>query len=412
MPPRTARTLTLPSGRVVEVHPGPARGGAGLAQALEALLAGRVLALPERTPVDPRTLPLEDAQVLRVVLVQLGALREGTARRPCENCGVSTRARPAEQVPLGPYVDAERDEELDAPFDFARAHDVPPFRAGRAVVRSIELAPRTLADVEALWRRGRADAPPGGTWFAAALGVRAIGPERRAGAIARLLADPRCFEEVARLWLDAHYGPRLSAAVRCPSCGARVSFPAPAERELPEPPERPAREGFPEIEAFEALVRRLAPRPFRLARARNVDLVVDDGVPHCDEGGAPLLGSYLPASRPDEVGPVRAAEIRLYYRTFSREWRFDPGFDLDAEIEETIRHELEHHVHALAGVDPMDDDERGEIADDERREIGSRALRRRVASEATGDFVDFVKRTWLFWLIVFAIVAWLAERGG
>ncbi len=49
-------------------------------------------------------------------------------------------------------------------------------------------------------------------------------------------------------------------------------------------------------------------------------------------------------------------------------WHEDGPFDWDAELAETIEHELEHHMAYLVGDDPMDEEER-----DGDRERGARA---------------------------------------
>jgi len=407
--PRPPSRLHLPSGKAVRVRFPQPDGGTDLPAALRTLRAARISDGASGEPVVADDLALEDAQVLRVLLVQAGVLGEEEVTSACENCGEDVRARPSELVPLGPFADGELDDpDLDQPFDFAGPHAIEPVRAGGRVVREIMLAPRTLGDVASLWE---APSPRGATRaLVGALGVRALGSERKAGRPAELLAEPRLMDEVARLWLAAHYPPRLEVFERCAACGARARFFAPAVRELAEPPPLPpAREGFPSADDFERMVREAAPRQFRIARVRGVDLTVVDGVPDVDEGGAPLLGSYTPGSLPEEHGPVRPPEVRIYYRAFRAEWEADPSFDLAAEIDETLRHELEHHVHALAGFDPMDDDERGAIAEEERRAVGSREMRRRAASGAVGDFAEFVRRTWLIWVLIFGALALISH---
>ena len=58
--------------------------------------------------------------------------------------------------------------------------------------------------------------------------------------------------------------------------------------------------------------------------------------------------------------PERPAEVTIFYRTFRAMWNEEGGYDWEAEIRETIEHELEHHVAFLTGDDPMDEAERDE----------------------------------------------------
>ena len=93
----------------------------------------------------------------------------------------------------------------------------------------------------------------------------------------------------------------------------------------------------------------------------------------------------------------------MYYRTFRAMWEEDGPYDWTAELAETIEHELEHHDGWRVGHDPMDDEERAEIA----RERGApgrhedrRPRERRRARAST--WRGFLARTWPIWLIVAA----------
>jgi hypothetical protein len=134
----------------------------------------------------------------------------------------------------------------------------------------------------------------------------------------------------------------------------------------------------------------------------SIRLVVEGGVPACDDGGEPLLGSYVPPGG-DPTAPVGAAEIAVYYRTFRAIWQEDGPYDWHAEVVETIEHELEHHEGWLVGHDPMDHEERAEIERERMRVVGAAATVRQGLGALGADILGFVARTWPIWLIVAAI---------
>jgi hypothetical protein len=100
---------------------------------------------------------------------------------------------------------------------------------------------------------------------------------------------------------------------------------------------------------------------------------------------------------------VGAAEITVYYRTFRAIWEEDGAYDWDAELVETIEHELEHHDGWLVGHDPMDRDERAEIERERVRVVGAAATVREGLSTLRADVLGFAARTWPIWLIVAAV---------
>lgn len=56
------------------------------------------------------------------------------------------------------------------------------------------------------------------------------------------------------------------------------------------------------------------------------------------------------------VGPdTTRSRIILYYGSFRALARMDPEFDWEAEIHETVQHEVKHHLEALAGEDALED---------------------------------------------------------
>jgi hypothetical protein len=301
-------------------------------------------------------------------------------------------------------VDGELgDPELDAPFEFARARTL-----GCGI--SVRLAPRTLDEARALLRR-RHDRPLSlDRATVTAMGVVELDGERRLSRILRKLErlDEASFAELVDLYDEAHYSPRLVARIPC-GCGARPTVGAPYAHELLGAPGGPtprrSNVDLPSVEAFEALADRIAREVLAKRPARGVSIVVDDGVPHCDDGGEPLLGSYLPGGIDPDTFVEAPPMVRLYYRTFVGELSRFSDFDLEAEVRETIEHELEHHAFQVGGDDPMDAEEREEIARNERSLVGARELSRREMARQGADFVAFVRATWPLFAVGAALLA-------
>ena len=131
--------------------------------------------------------------------------------------------------------------------------------------------------------------------------------------------------------------------------------------------------------------------------------LVEGGVAACDDGGEPLLGSYLPPSPGDASTPSRAGEIAVFFRTFRAMWREEGPYDWEAELDETVAHEFEHHLGALRGDDPMDEHEREAIDLEARRIHGEKALIRRDVAALAHDFSGFWRRTWPLWLVLVVV---------
>ncbi|HEX7022025.1 MAG TPA: metallopeptidase family protein [Trueperaceae bacterium] len=75
------------------------------------------------------------------------------------------------------------------------------------------------------------------------------------------------------------------------------------------------------------------------------------------------LGEYLDPGPEDFLGGGGGLgrHVALYYGSFVEVARGDAGFDWEAEIWETLTHELRHHVESLAGDESL-------IVDDLRRD--------------------------------------------
>jgi len=58
----------------------------------------------------------------------------------------------------------------------------------------------------------------------------------------------------------------------------------------------------------------------------------------------------------DWVGPdTTRSRVILYYGSFRAMAQLDPDFDWEAEIHETVQHEVRHHLEALSGEDALDE---------------------------------------------------------
>lgn len=409
------RALTLPSGRRVALsadgerpdEPPASEPRALFEDALDAFESGRVtLATTDGDPLDVADLALADFHALRAVLTQAGVLHEAPVDITCGNCGAELSASPCRDLEIAPFVDGELDDpDLDRTEPFDTPLEVDPILIGRVrQARTVTLAPRTVGDAKRLFSWAISPWDPLDAGVVDALGLRAVGDVTEPERLAKVLSDASDAAKrgFAEAWHAAHYPPRLAAYAPCETCGARATVDAPYDRELTAwldaaPPEAPARP-FVSAEAFadramemaDALVARL-PEP-----ARAVAVVIEDGTPDVDEGGAPLMGGYLPPS------DASHGTVSVYYRTFRAMWNEDGPYDWEDELRETIEHELDHHAAFLRGHDEVDDDERAAIREEEARAVGLRESARRARREAQGSARDFLRSTWPLWALVLA----------
>ncbi|EYF02363.1 metallopeptidase family protein [Chondromyces apiculatus] len=421
----------LPSGRVVRLSDavararaaevaadGEARGEAPWLRDLRVLGGAEVVTDDAGAAVAVGEMRLDDAHVLRALLAWAGVVPEEAGEFTCGNCGEAFAVAPSPLLEVGPFTDGElHDPELDRPFDVRAWHALPALRVRGRVCRRVRFAERTVDEAMALLvaagKRSLRITPA----VAAAMGVTGLGNERRAVAIADALAEAPegAWAAVVELYMEARYPARLVGVQRCAGCGARNDLDVPLERELSRGEVEEAwgrrtvrgrarrREAaFPDLDAFEEEVRGAAERVYRSRGVRNVDLFVDAGVPLCDDGGEPLLGCYTPGGVDPELGIARAPEVRVFYRSFEAAFREDPGFDVRGEIEETLDHEVTHHLHFLSGVDPLDEEERGAIATEEVRRVGVAESARRARRGALADVLGFLRVTWPLWVIAAA----------
>lgn len=407
------RRVHLPSGRVVGLR---ARAVAPRARApkeplfseLLSLVASGDLELTEGgSPLDPSTLSLHDFHALRALATRFGWLAEEPVTIACRNCGQSVDVEPCASLLPGPYVDGELDDpELDETLDLSVAHPIPPvLLPGGRKAREVRLKDVTVAEAMPLHRALRRRRLVVHDAVVRAMGIVSLGDETRAKVIADALSrgSDEAWAAIGDCFLQAHYSPRLAAVVLCPKCGARNDVDAPYEREF-EPSDFTRQSGesndaiFPDIDAFTAH----AQASFDAIAgplATEVRLVVDEGVPACDDGGEPLLGSYEPPAG-DPTAPVGNAAVTLYYRTFRAIHEEEGPYDWRAEVDETVEHELEHHAGWRAGDDPMDDEERTAIAAERARLVGRKSAARQDVVALGADLRGFLARTWLIWVIV------------
>jgi hypothetical protein len=420
-------SVQLQGGRIVEVR---ARKEAARAEPdptclfaeARALFEGELAIYDDGALVEPGALSLGEFHTLRAIATRLGWLDEEPIEIECRNCEQAIEARPCAALPLGPFVDAELiDPEIDVTLDLGDAHPIEPIALPRGRrAETVRLGPVTLAAARplhgALAKRELRITQA----VVRAMGVRELGGERDPAVIARALT--RCsdaqFGAVTDLFLAAHYAPRLVGPVVCPTCGSRNDVDAPYDREF-EPSEHEealsrggSDETFPSFDEFDAFVREAAEPLLARAPGPEIALVIDGDVPACDDGGEPLMGSYTPGHEGDVHAPTHAPELTLYYRTFASMWREDGPYDWRQEVHETVEHELEHHVYALEGHDPKDEQERDEIAREAERVVGKKALARAGASAFAADVGDFWKRTWIFWIVglIVVVISVLASR--
>jgi hypothetical protein len=109
---------------------------------------------------------------------------------------------------------------------------------------------------------------------------------------------------------------------------------------------------------------------------------------------------------------VGLAEIAVYYRTFVAMWTEDGPYEWEAELDETIAHELEHDDGWRVGHDPMDEEEHREIAAEHARAAGHKTVARAAARAFAADVAEFLARTWIVWAIIAAAILAVSLCGG
>jgi len=83
-------------------------------------------------------------------------------------------------------------------------------------------------------------------------------------------------------------------------------------------------------------------------------VVVTDSKRHRRVRGMLTLGECVHAPTLSSEEPL-VSTIFLYYGSFASIAARDPDFDVDAELRETVRHEIQHHIEDMAGVKRLRD---------------------------------------------------------
>jgi hypothetical protein len=102
-------------------------------------------------------------------------------------------------------------------------------------------------------------------------------------------------------------------------------------------------------EAFDAV-------PERYREGIDGLVVSRESLPHPKLRDVYTLGHCDTESYPsDWIGPdTTRSVVILYYGSFRNLARLDPEFDWDAEIHETVEHEVRHHLESLASEDQLE----------------------------------------------------------
>jgi rubrerythrin len=412
--------MTLPSGRVVRVR----RNVAGDAEALDddevdgrvlfegralRALRGERLAIEGVGEAELMAMPLRDYHALRDLAGRVGAIEEEEETYTCRNCDapmeIDPREAPVDEL-LRRYEGDTTAEEVGQ--DLGRTVRLPHRRRGKMV----RMASVTVKDALPLWAVLGRDEPFAVTpEIVRALGVRTIGGEKDPRILARVLdrVDDAIWERVEEGFLRVQYSDRAFVPYTCEKCGALHELERPAVREVlgmgREVPDAAAGKPFPSAEEFESMVERIAPEVYAGRGVQGIAIRVEPGVAAVDDGGEPLLGSYQPSEN--------EFLIEVYYRTFAKMHAEEGAYDLEAEIRETIDHEVEHHLHHLRGYDPLDEQERRELRDDLVKTYGAPTVRRIVAEGMIAELGRFARFAWPFLLVLLLIagvVAWLESR--
>jgi hypothetical protein len=413
MQPPSRLQVQLPSRRVVAMC---GREGLGrrarrraapiFSELIDLVTSGDV-ALTERAgSVSIQDLELRDFHALRAIAMRVGWLGEDAVEITCRNCDTTITHMPCAALELGPFIDAELDDdELDTTLATSLPHPIPALTVDGTQAREVTLGQVTVRAAGPLHRALRSTRLRLSARVVVAMGIASLGSVRDADRIARALqrSSDEVWGAIRDLFLATHYPRRLCSIAVCPKCAARNDVDAPYEREFSPtlPVQLSNAQLFPDFDEFDARARALYERVVA-GRDSSLALVIDNDIPACDDGGEPLLGAYVPPGG-EPSAPVGRAEITLYYRSFRAMWSEDGPYDWRAELEETLEHELAHHAAWRTGHDSMDDEEREEIAHTRAALVGRRRIRRASVTALAVDLRDFLVHSWPIWLIV---VAW------
>jgi hypothetical protein len=80
------------------------------------------------------------------------------------------------------------------------------------------------------------------------------------------------------------------------------------------------------------------------------------------------LGECVPVSTMFTLGEEHLSTVFLYYGSFTACAKRDEGFDIEAEVRETIRHEIRHHLEDRAGAPDLRNEDEAEEHNERRLE--------------------------------------------
>ncbi|MBW2464036.1 MAG: metallopeptidase family protein [Deltaproteobacteria bacterium] len=337
---------------------------------------------------DLDDLHLPDFHALRDAAQRVGAIAKDGGPWLCRNCDGELLGGDDDQ----PTVDLAHWYVEDLP----RADGDPfPLTEGGPVVA---LAPTTAGIARPFFRAAIRRTFHLSGPVVQAMGITALGELTAPGEIAAAVEElpDEAWEELLAAYEDLAYSPKSYFPVLCRNCETLHDMPAPPDREVGSAGivggAGEAESPFLDEEQFASLVLELGAEVYRAMGVQNIELEVVTGVADVDATGEPLLGSYQPrvsqdpstiaASSPD-LGELSFL-IRVYYRTFARMYEDGP-YDVEAEVRETLEHEVQHHLHYLQGYDPMDDAERDEALTELERTYGQRAFRAAKVADAVAS---------------------------
>lgn len=370
------------------------------------MFAGRMLHALQRGHVtvdsNLEEWELRDFHLLRDLAERLGVIAADPIEERCRNCSAEFRVDPR-GAPLEPLL-----ERRDPP-------DPLPERLAQPVdgVEGLSLSSVNVARARPFWAALGAPELILDARIIQAMGVDSLTTARG------VLSDPKrlasriregselLWDVVQAAYDRVNYPLRASVPHRCEACDTIHDVPSPSTRETwVSPRALSAIDGgegqgeFPSPEEFGLLADALRDEIYDKRGIAEIPLIVDFGVPPVDGSGEPLMGCYVA----DDLDPNAADpfQIFLYYETFRRMFE-DFAYDVDLELYETIDHEVEHHLHHLAGHDPMHEEELREVDRDLERTYGSRS----VAAEHRAE----QRRLWTFLVVGVLVVGGFVALG-
>src|SRR5438309_7497842 len=162
--------VQLPGGRIVELAPKKKKLTPRAGDTKD-LLSGGARAFFERDlGLDLGKTSLAEFHALRAIAAHEGWLEEAPVEIACRNCERALDVKPCASMPIGPFRDAELDDdELDELLDTNAPHEV------RALGKKIRFRPITVNDAAALHRALAKEPLDVTAEVVTAMGVAALG---------------------------------------------------------------------------------------------------------------------------------------------------------------------------------------------------------------------------------------------